>query len=557
MKLRHAAAFAALLVAAAGPAAAGWIGQVVVGEPGGSRLPNGAVVLVDFDYKITNPGGARFRVAPQSGGATVAGFVGDVSAVLPAGTGHQQLGFSFAAGSHALDHCLIEMVTPDWGSTLLAISVPVTLHVGDHAVYHLQPTTPGTARLLHGAAYALGFDAATAAPGGAVVTALPLSGGAPATGAVCGDPSFIDGQGVGTQWFRFDGDSPHVDAVRIRMWNAAMTELLLEFDRPVDLAWGGHGLAGFEVSPGTGAWLGLGQTVLVACDYATTATAGVRILARGVDAEGEPVPDQSYATGPVLADLTGHVSRTFTCVTGEHEVPYVQVLMQDAGSGEELLDVRGRIDAAFGPHAVNAVIFDPAPPAVLDLGEQVALTFDYATTEAGGVRIWTLPRTDGEHTPGYFGSVSPLYPVGEGDGASWFSVTGAAAAVDQVEFLVTDRYVTRTLALRRRDAAFVFGEPAYVTASPPLVLSAAVLGACRPNPFNPATTIPVELGAASAVRLAVYDLRGQLVRTLIDGVLPAGRTEVEFRAEGLGSGAYLYTLECAGTRQSRRLVLVR
>jgi hypothetical protein len=44
---------------------------------------------------------------------------------------------------------------------------------------------------------------------------------------------------------------------------------------------------------------------------------------------------------------------------------------------------------------------------------------------------------------------------------------------------------------------------------------------------------------------------------LVDGVLPAGRTEVEFRADGLGSGAYLYTLECAGTRQSRRLVLVR
>ncbi|MBK7702585.1 MAG: T9SS type A sorting domain-containing protein [bacterium] len=153
--------------------------------------------------------------------------------------------------------------------------------------------------------------------------------------------------------------------------------------------------------------------------------------------------------------------------------------------------------------------------------------------------------------------MSPLYPVGEGDGAGWFSVSGAAAAVDQVELLVTDRYVTRTLALRRRDAAFVFGEPAYVTASPPLVLSAAVLGACRPNPFNPSTTIPVELGVASRVTLAVHDLRGHRVRTLVDGELPAGRTEVEFRADGLGSGTYLCTLECGGVRQSRRMVLVR
>ncbi|MBK9303920.1 MAG: T9SS type A sorting domain-containing protein [bacterium] len=555
--LLRAIAFTTLLAAAAGPAAAGWIGGIVVGEPGGSHLPNGAEITVDFAYEITNPGGARFRVAPQRDGAVVAGYAGGTSAALPAGAGHLQLGFSFAAGSHALDHCLIEMVTPDWGSTLLAISVPVTLHVGDHAVYHLQPSSPGTARLLHGAAYVLGFDAATAAPGGAVVTAQPLSGGAPAAGAVVGAPSFIVGQGGGTQWFRFDGGSPHVDAVRVRMWNAAMTELLLEFDRPVDLAWGGHGLAGFAVAPGTGAWLGHGRSVLIDCDYATTATAGVRVLARGVDAAGEPVPDQSYATGPVLAGPAGHVARSFTVVAGEHEVPFVQVLMQDAGSGAELLDVRLRADVAFGPHAVNAVTFDPAPPAVLDLGEQVALTFDYATTETGGVRIWTLPRTDGEHTPGYFGSVSPLYPVGEGDGAGWFSVSGAAAAVDQVELLVTDRYVTRTLALRRRDAAFVFGEPAYVTASPPLVLSAAVLGACRPNPFNPSTTIPVELGVASRVTLAVHDLRGHRVRTLVDGELPAGRTEVEFRADGLGSGTYLCTLECGGTRQSRRMVLVR
>jgi len=87
--------------------------------------------------------------------------------------------------------------------------------------------------------------------------------------------------------------------------------------------------------------------------------------------------------------------------------------------------------------------------------------------------------------------------------------------------------------------------------------SAAVLGACRPNPFNPSTTIPVELGAASRVTLTVHDLRGRRVRTLVDGELPAGRTEVEFRADGLGSGTYLCTLECGGTRQSRRLVLVR
>ncbi|MBK7702139.1 MAG: T9SS type A sorting domain-containing protein [bacterium] len=555
MKLHHAAAFAVLLVAAAGPAAAGWIGQVVVGEPGGSRLPNGAVVLVDFDYKITNPGGARFRVAPQSGGATVAGFVGDVSAVLPAGTGHRQLGFTFTSGSRSLDHCLVEMVTPDQVTTLLEISVPAVIHYGDHAVHHLQPSTASPAWLKHGEAFTLAFDAASTRAGGVYVLARPFSGGTPVPGVVTSGGSFVVGSGSGSQWFRFDGGAPHVDSIRLQMWNAAMTELLLEFFIPADLR--GARRAQPVIAPGAHEQLGHGQTVLVDFDYATSATAGVQVWARGVDAGGQPVPDQSYAPSPVLAATAGHLSRWFTIVAGEREVPYLQILMVAAGSGAQLLDVRLPVGFAFGPHAVNGVTYVPALPAVLDPGEQVTVSFAYATTEAAGARIWALPRTDDAYTPAYFNGTSPLYPIGEGDGGGWFSVSAGSAVVDQVEFLITDRYLTRTLSQSYRDAHFAYGAPAFVTAAPPLLPSLAVLGRCRPNPFNPATTIPVELGAASAVKLAVYDLRGQLVRTLVDGVLPAGRTEVEFRADGLGSGTYLYTLECAGTRQSRRLVLVR
>jgi hypothetical protein len=557
MKLHHAAALAALLVAAAGPAAAGWIGQVAVGEPGGSRLPHGAVVLVDFDYKITNPGGARFRVAPQSGGTTVAGFVGDVSAVLPAGTGHQQLGFTFISGSRSLDHCLVEMVTPDQSTTLLEISVPAVLHFGDHAVHHLQPSAASPAWLKHGEVFTLAFDAASTRAGGVYVLARPFSDGVAVPDVVTGGGSFLEGAGSGSQWFRFDGGAPHVDSIRIQMWNAAMTELLLEFFTPADLTWGAHGFSSFVIAPGAPEQLGRGQTVLVDFDYTTSATTGVQVWARGVDAAGQLVPDQSYAPSPVLAAAAGHLSRWFTIVAGEHEVPYLQILMVAAGSGAQLLDVRVPAGFTFGPHAVNGVTYTPALPAVLDPGEQVAVGFAYATTEAAGVRIWALPRTDGGYTPAYFNGNSPLYPVGEGGGNGWFSISAGSAVVDQVEFLITDRYLTRTLSQSFRDVHFAYGVAAFVTGAPPSPAVSAVLGRCRPNPFNPATTIPVELGAASAVKLAVYDLRGQLVRMLVDGVLPAGRTEVEFRADGLGSGAYLYTLECAGTRQSRRLVLVR
>src|SRR5262249_39478960 len=43
----------------------------------------------------------------------------------------------------------------------------------------------------------------------------------------------------------------------------------------------------------------------------------------------------------------------------------------------------------------------------------------------------------------------------------------------------------------------------------------------RPNPFNPETVIPFSLSASGRVTVRVYDVRGRLVRTLIDAVKPA------------------------------------
>jgi hypothetical protein len=88
------------------------------------------------------------------------------------------------------------------------------------------------------------------------------------------------------------------------------------------------------------------------------------------------------------------------------------------------------------------------------------------------------------------------------------------------------------------------------------------LGANTPNPFNPATTIPFELGAPGHVRLQIFDVRGRLVRTLLDGVAPAGPARARWAGEDaqgrdLGSGVYFAVLEAPGFRQSRRLVLLK
>jgi hypothetical protein len=83
------------------------------------------------------------------------------------------------------------------------------------------------------------------------------------------------------------------------------------------------------------------------------------------------------------------------------------------------------------------------------------------------------------------------------------------------------------------------------------------LGAPWPNPFNPAVHIPYELTRAGELRLAVYNLAGQLMAEPVHGPQAAGRHEALLRAEGWPSGLYLVTLEMAGHRESRKIALLR
>jgi hypothetical protein len=78
-----------------------------------------------------------------------------------------------------------------------------------------------------------------------------------------------------------------------------------------------------------------------------------------------------------------------------------------------------------------------------------------------------------------------------------------------------------------------------------------------PNPFNPSTIIAYDLPSATHVTLAVYDVLGREVRTLINESQVAGRYNVEFAATGLASGVYLYRITAGEYVQTRKLLLLR
>jgi hypothetical protein len=68
-----------------------------------------------------------------------------------------------------------------------------------------------------------------------------------------------------------------------------------------------------------------------------------------------------------------------------------------------------------------------------------------------------------------------------------------------------------------------------------------------PNPFNPSTTIKYRLPKAYHVGLAVYNILGQTVTTLVDQVEDPGYHAMLFNASGLASGVYIYRLQVSTT----------
>ncbi len=78
-----------------------------------------------------------------------------------------------------------------------------------------------------------------------------------------------------------------------------------------------------------------------------------------------------------------------------------------------------------------------------------------------------------------------------------------------------------------------------------------------PNPFNPETTIQYSLTASSRVQLHIFDMRGRLVKTVVNEMQTAGIHEVTVKAGDLPSGTYIYQLQAGDNVLSRRMVLVK
>ena len=104
------------------------------------------------------------------------------------------------------------------------------------------------------------------------------------------------------------------------------------------------------------------------------------------------------------------------------------------------------------------------------------------------------------------------------------------------------------------DGAYEFSKTIEVNFGSPIKIE---LTQNYPNPFNPSTTISFSLPESGNVILKIYNVIGKEIETLVEGYREAGIYTVNFNAEELASGMYIYSLRTNGFTETKKMLFMK
>ncbi|MCU0640085.1 MAG: Ig-like domain-containing protein, partial [Candidatus Krumholzibacteria bacterium] len=200
----------------------------------------------------------------------------------------------------------------------------------------------------------------------------------------------------------------------------------------------------------------------------------------------------------------------------------------------------------------SVTLTSPAGGESLPTGETHEITWT-ASDNVGVVSIDILRSYDGGLTWG------ETIATGEGnDGSFAWAVPDSASSASRIRVIARD-----AAGLAMFDDSDGDFSTTRTTGDPENPgVTAFALAANIPNPFNPSTTIRFDVPFSARVRIAVYNVKGQIVATLVDEMIDRGsrRTEWDGRDSSgrpAASGIYFCRMEADGFRASRKIVLLR
>jgi subtilisin-like proprotein convertase family protein len=78
-----------------------------------------------------------------------------------------------------------------------------------------------------------------------------------------------------------------------------------------------------------------------------------------------------------------------------------------------------------------------------------------------------------------------------------------------------------------------------------------------PNPFNPVTKIKFEVPSTELVKIAVFDILGREIKTVVNSKLSSGIYEYEFDGSSLSSGVYFYKMQAGKFNDVKKMMIIK
>jgi hypothetical protein len=174
------------------------------------------------------------------------------------------------------------------------------------------------------------------------------------------------------------------------------------------------------------------------------------------------------------------------------------------------------------------------PPLVLDSGfHEISIRF-YENTYYDGIELWWFKSgADSSDIP-YYGTNFHEIPPTYNDSTNWELVPKKVLFTNIDSLTSTDNLINKD----QNPNGFYLNQN-------------------YPNPFNPKTNITYTLSKAVNVKIDVFNLLGQKIKTILNRQMPIGLHEIEFTAQDLPSGVYLYRIEAGEFHAVRKMILLR
>ena len=266
--------------------------------------------------------------------------------------------------------------------------------------------------------------------------------------------------------------------------------------------------------------------------------------------------------GISLDDPTA-LSTTFTAPEVDSDATIIFTLTatdEHGATGSDAVAITVQDVPASSPQGNTVVLEPPDPRGTRDIGGitlvssqpgKIQGSWEAPTEEPDDYRIsWAKEGEDFKTWTDNTGNAFPTEPS--------YTITGLDGG-EKYKVKVRARYGSSPGAWSGEAVITVIESPASKPVVPSLTFG---LGANYPNPFNPETQIAYTLSETGPVELAIYNVLGQRIRTLVQEVQAAGRYQVVWNGRNenggsVASGIYLYRLSSAQGVQVRRLLLLK